>query len=114
MTASAEPLRAREASARARLAHLDAQLDGLRRDRAAESADDEHDPEGGTLSAEWSRLEGLRGGILAELADIDTALARVADGTYGVCAVCGTAIPAARLEARPTATRCVTCAASGR
>ena len=39
-------------------------------------------------------------------------LARVAAGTYGVCVVCGTAIPEGRLEARPFATMCVVCAAA--
>ena len=43
------------------------------------------------------------------LADIDEALARVADGTYGVCEECGEDIPVARLRAVPTARRCVDC-----
>lgn len=74
-------------------------------------ADDEHDPEGATLSDEWSRLEGLRLGALREIDEIDAALRRVADGTYGICERCGRAIPIERLRARPTATMCVTCAA---
>ena len=43
----------------------------------------------------------------ARLVEVDAALERVRDGTYGVCAVCGRAIPAGRLEARPTTTTCV-------
>ena len=73
-------------------------------------ADDEHDPEGATLSDEWSRLEGLRLGALREVDEIDAARARLAAGTYGVCIRCGRAIPLARLRARPTATMCVPCA----
>ena len=46
------------------------------------------------------------------LAEIDAALERLADGTYGVCLVCGRPIPAERLEVRPTATTCVGCATS--
>jgi RNA polymerase-binding protein DksA len=42
-----------------------------------------------------------------ELHDIDGALARMDDGTYGQCTECGGEIPFARLEAYPTATRCV-------
>ncbi len=93
-----------------RLDRLESEMAALRADRAAESADDEHDPEGVTLSAEWSRLEGLRAEEVGELADIDAALARLAAGTYGVCIDCGRRIPSGRLAARPTATRCVDCA----
>jgi len=37
------------------------------------------------------------------------ALRRIQDGTYGICADCGKRIPAARLQAKPEATRCVAC-----
>lgn len=43
------------------------------------------------------------------LAQIDRALARIADGTYGVCVRCGDPIPEARLEAVPEAELCITC-----
>ncbi|OYU46583.1 MAG: hypothetical protein CFE44_01340 [Burkholderiales bacterium PBB4] len=33
----------------------------------------------------------------------------MADGSYGLCAVCGSAIPDARLRAAPQALRCVAC-----
>ena len=79
-------------------------------DRGADTADDEHDPEGATLSHEWSRLAGLRSDAERELAEMDVALARAAAGTYGVCVDCGTRIPDERPAARPTATRCVSCA----
>ena len=46
------------------------------------------------------------------LTSVARALERLEDGTYGVCEACGRAIPAERLEARPTATRCVACATS--
>jgi RNA polymerase-binding transcription factor DksA len=45
--------------------------------------------------------------LLAMLDDVRRARRAVADGTYGTCEVCGEPIPAARLEARPWATRCV-------
>ena len=45
--------------------------------------------------------------LLAMLDDVRRAQERVADGTYGVCEVCGEPIPEGRLEARPWATRCV-------
>ena len=46
---------------------------------------------------------------LTELAEVEAALARMADGTYGECSECGQPIPAARLTAYPTARRCVAC-----
>jgi len=44
-----------------------------------------------------------------ELADIEQALARMDDGTYGVCEVCGKPIGEKRLRARPMATTCIEC-----
>lgn len=93
-----------------RIAARDDDLHAVAEARGGEDADDEHDPEGATLSGEWSRLSGLGGAAREELREIDAALARIDAGTYGVCEVCGNAIPAARLRARPTASRCVRCA----
>ena len=44
-----------------------------------------------------------------ELRDIETALRRVKDEAYGVCIDCGDAIGFARLQAYPTAKRCIVC-----
>jgi DnaK suppressor protein len=44
------------------------------------------------------------------LAGTEEALARMDEGTYGTCALCGADIPEARLEARPLSVRCVACA----
>ena len=46
------------------------------------------------------------------LGHVDAALAKMDEGTYGVCEVCGAEIPAARLEARPLSVRCVQCASA--
>jgi RNA polymerase-binding protein DksA len=43
------------------------------------------------------------------LAEIDAALKRIDDGTYGQCTNCGKQIPEERLEARPYATLCIDC-----
>ena len=40
---------------------------------------------------------------------LDEALQRIADGTFGLCRVCGGEIGRARLEAVPTATQCIAC-----
>ena len=45
----------------------------------------------------------------AELRDIVAVEARIAAGTYGTCIDCGAPIPFARLEAYPTAKRCLRC-----
>ena len=43
------------------------------------------------------------------LAEIDAALQRIEDGTYGKCVNCGASIPEERLEAMPWATLCIDC-----
>jgi DnaK suppressor protein len=92
-------------------------LAALRGDHAAmvdasrdSNADDEHDPEGATIAFERSQVDAVIGQAERQLAEVEEALVRVADGSYGTCAVCGRPIPAARLEARPTARTCVACA----
>ncbi|GGH34497.1 TraR/DksA family transcriptional regulator [Microbacterium album] len=92
------------------LAARAADLSGVASARGDATADDEHDPEGATLSGEWSRLAGLSAAARRELTDIDAALARLDAGEAGVCESCGEPIPEGRLRARPTATRCVVCA----
>ncbi|MFC6345474.1 TraR/DksA family transcriptional regulator, partial [Nocardioides hankookensis] len=77
------------------------------------NADDEHDPEGATIAFERSQAGALVHQAEEQLREVDAALERVAQGTYGVCAVCGEEIPPGRLEVRPTATTCVGCATSG-
>jgi len=49
----------------------------------------------------------------AELAEIEAALERMRAGTYGLCADCFAALPWARLDARPEASRCFDCEAVG-
>ncbi len=48
--------------------------------------------------------------IAASIAEIDRALEKLSDGTYGICDNCGRSIPQARLEARPASALCVECA----
>ena len=43
------------------------------------------------------------------VADIDQALLRIKEGTYGTCARCGKPIEPGRLEVKPDATLCVGC-----
>ena len=55
-------------------------------------------------------LPALEDATHAELAAINDALARLDAGTYGICVSCGAPISEARLQAMPTAKRCITCA----
>ena len=85
-------------------------LAALVHDRASLNDDDEHDPDGAPLSTEWSRLAGQADAARSELSQIESAMARVEAGTYGVCVTCGARIPEIRLRVRPFAEQCVTCA----
>lgn len=76
------------------------------------NADDEHDPEGATIAFERAQLHASITQTRSQIAELDAALGRVADGTYGVCSKCGQPIPAERLEARPAATTHVACVRS--
>lgn len=44
-----------------------------------------------------------------ELRDIDAAFARMKEGNFGLCVDCGAGIPLLRLQAYPTAMRCMVC-----
>jgi RNA polymerase-binding transcription factor DksA len=94
----------------ARLASVQDRLSVIRVARSDATDDDEHDPEGSTMATEWSRAEGQRVDATRELAELDAARDRVAEGTYGVCTSCGNPIPVARLRLLPSAMLCVPCA----
>ncbi len=77
------------------------------------NADDEHDPEGATIAFERSQLDALANQARHHLAEIDAAIGRHENGTYGVCERCGQPISDARLLARPVARTCIPCASAG-
>ena len=94
----------------ARVAQLEADSAALTDARRGESDDDEHDPEGVTLSSQWSMLGGLLEGAREDARQAEEAVQRLADGGYGVCGSCGRPIPVAQLEVRPFREHCVACA----
>ena len=49
--------------------------------------------------------------MLEQLTEVDRALVKIDEATYGVCDLCGADIPEGRLEVHPWAVRCVACAA---
>lgn len=102
------------ASARARtiaqVAALSREFDGLVEANALVATDDEHDPEGSSTAFERAHVAALLNSAREHVAELDRALERLESGDYGRCEVCGTQIPAERLEVRPAASTCVHCA----
>ncbi|MHB8295145.1 MAG: TraR/DksA family transcriptional regulator [Acidimicrobiales bacterium] len=66
------------------------------------------------VTAERSEVEALAGKLREALADVERALGKMGTGAYGSCEECGEAISPARLEAKPTARYCITCAGKHR
>jgi DnaK suppressor protein len=62
------------------------------------------------VTAERGEAEALAGQLRDALAQVEQAIQRLVDGSYGICEVCGQPIASARLEAKPTARRCINCA----
>ncbi|CAN5272361.1 MAG: TraR/DksA family transcriptional regulator [Acidimicrobiia bacterium] len=60
-------------------------------------------------TAERTEVLGLVENLTTLLADVDTALKRVADGTYGICDSCGEPIGAERMNYRPISRYCFDC-----
>lgn len=111
MTRSEERLIADRAGTLELIASLNADWDGVVEASAQTGVDDEHDPEGATIAFERARIEASLHRARAQLADIDDALHRLREGTYGACERCGDPIGTERLAARPAARTCITCAA---
>lgn len=97
-----------------RLADLTDDFDAVVAASRDTNADDEHDPEGATIAFERSQVDALVRQARHHLTEIDEALARVDLGTYGTCESCGQPIAVGRLEARPVARTCITCASAHR
>jgi DnaK suppressor protein len=55
-------------------------------------------------------IDALRSGAASALQDIETALARMDSGEYGVCVTCSATVPLERLEVVPMAASCMPCA----
>ncbi|MFN8192674.1 MAG: TraR/DksA C4-type zinc finger protein [Nocardioidaceae bacterium] len=97
-----------------RVAELTGDFDTVVASSRDTNADDEHDPEGATIAFERSQVAALVAQARRHLAEVDAAIQRLEDGDYGTCVRCGEPIPAARLEARPSAATCIGCASSER
>lgn len=101
----------RRATTEQRLASLVHDVHAIVEANRDANSDDEHDPEGATIAFDREQLDAVADSEREDLRLIEEALQRLDAGTYGRCVDCGESIPRARLEARPTAARCVACAA---
>lgn len=103
-----DEVRAAAGRLRARLAELTARLHGIEGE-----LDSHHDPDWADLATQREDdevLERLGEAGLREVAGIRAALRRIADGSYGTCARCGSDIGAERLRALPATPLCRECA----
>ena len=71
------------------------------------AAHDQHQADLGTETFEREKDFSLLEQLEAELDELDRALRKLDDGTYGTCEACGERIPAERLETVPGARFCV-------
>lgn len=95
-------------------AELQAEADSLAAD--AEPGDiqfDDESGEGGTTTIDRERDLLLSAQARAQIQEIEEALERIEQGTYGTCEGCGQPIPRARLRAMPSARLCVACKSGG-
>ncbi len=63
------------------------------------------------VTAERGEAEALAARLQETLADVERALDKLRNDSYGHCEDCGDAINEARLEAKPAARYCINCAA---
>jgi RNA polymerase-binding transcription factor DksA len=68
---------------------------------------DQHPADMGTETFEREKDVSIRNQVEAELADVERALKRLDDGSYGVCEACGKPIGRERLKAVPGTRFCV-------
>lgn len=64
-----------------------------------------------TEAFELEKRLALEKRLIDQLAEVDHALRKFKEGTYGLCDVCGQPIDPARLEALPQANLCLSCKA---
>jgi DnaK suppressor protein len=98
----------------AQASDLKAEADSLAQEREPGDVQfDEESGEGGTVTVDRERDLALSAQALAAVEEIDAALAKIDDGTYGVCERCQQPIPKPRLKALPYARLCVACKSGG-
>jgi len=84
--------------------------DARNSETAADRSSDPENADAGSMRLEYAKELSIERNAADLLHKVEHALRRIEMGGYGVCEVCGEAIPIARLEVLPYATMCVTCA----
>ena len=108
MSDAEKTLRDERANLVHQLSELGANEDGQLRDDVSYG---EGFADAAAATAERTEVIGLVDSVKAMLENVDAALERIAEGTYGTCAECGKKIGRARLEFRPESIYCVDCKA---
>ena len=97
-----------KAELESRLQAMQKRLDSIKRDvtqsHSGDSAEQAQERENDEV------VDAIGNETAQSIRDIQAALMRIEDGTYGLCEVCGGDIGQGRLEVIPEATRCVNCA----
>ena len=99
-------------AAKVRLETQLAELEG-RRDRIIQDLEEPLDRDASEQAIEIEDDQSLAAQsvlIAGEIASVKRALRRIEEGTYGECMRCGAEISPRRLEARPEAALCFSCA----
>src|SRR5262245_65995674 len=86
--------------------HLQTQLSELDHTEV-ETTFDENFADSGQVAAEQGENRALASQLREQLDDVERALNKLDDGTYGKCEVCGNPIQEARLEAMPATRFCI-------
>ena len=101
-----------ERDARGRVVEtLASEINGLVHRREAGGPAEEGFGRGEAASVDLEETRARHAEVVARLVEVDGAFARLEAGAYGRCEVCGGSIGEARLEAIPTAIRCIGCQA---
>lgn len=108
MSDAEKTLRDERANLVHQLSELGANEDGQLRDDVSYG---EGFADAAAATAERTEVIGLVDSVKAMLENVDAALERIDEGTYGTCAECGKKIGRARIEFRPESIYCVDCKA---
>lgn len=95
-----------------RLQGIKTELDGVKAESQQDSMEelssyDQHQADVATETFDREKDLSILDSVEGELADVEHALQRIDDGTYGTCEACGKAIDDDRLEALPATRFCV-------
>jgi len=94
-------------------ADLEAERDRLAAQIAALGPESEHTAadegfaDSGQVAAEKGEYQALAAQLRVELEEVERALRKLDEGTYGICETCGQPIAAARLEVMPATRYCI-------